>query len=243
MPRERRGVAAAEALVSLLLALTLVGLGWRALSRQRTVAGRLVHQMDAMSARRMAVTVIGRDFRQGVAGRDWPDPVGDSLPLRAFRGWALRCPEDPGRPGGVVVAYRGDRSPNPAKDSVLVLTPQGWHPTDLVRRAGTTRPSCPGGLDFDTELWTLEPPAPGVLMRVFERGSYHLAEGALRYRRGRGGRQPLTPEVFVESSALGGSRGRLLLRLATDREAWGGATWSTEVSLWSRETTRGGREE
>ncbi len=35
-----------------------------------------------------------------------------------------------------------------------------------------------------------------VLARLFERGSYHVSGAALRYRRGRGGRQPLTPEVF-----------------------------------------------
>jgi hypothetical protein len=32
------------------------------------------------------------------------------------------------------------------------------------------------------------------LVRLFESGEYHLADGALRYRRGGGGRQPLTPE-------------------------------------------------
>jgi hypothetical protein len=32
---------------------------------------------------------------------------------------------------------------------------------------------------------------------LFEAGSYHLSEGALRYRRGRGGRQPLTEEVLA----------------------------------------------
>ncbi len=236
MLRERRGIAAAEALVSLLLGLALVGLGWRALSSQRVVAGRLVHRMDVISARRMTAAVIGRDLRQGVAGRDWPDPAGDSLPLRAFRGWSLTCSSDPLRPGTAVVAYRGERSPNPAKDSVLVLTGGGWLPADLVSRVGKGKALCPTGLESDVELWTLDPPVSGFLMRVFERGSYHITDGALRYRRGRGGRQPLTAEVFTKSSALNGTHGRLLLTLASGRDVSSG-TWMAEIVVWAREVT------
>jgi hypothetical protein len=198
--------------------------------------------MEVISARRLAVTALSRDLRRGVAGRDWFDPVGDSLPLRAFRGWGLTCPGGDTHRGVTVVAYRGERTPNPAKDSVLVLTGAGWVPADLVHRSRTRQPLCPDGLDSDTELWTLDPPLSGVLMRVFEHGSYHVAGGALRYRRGRGGRQPLTAEVFAGTSALEGTRGRILLRLDSDREAWGDGAWSVGVSLWSREVAPRGME-
>lgn len=233
----------AEALVSLLLGLALVGLGWRILSRQRLVAVRLIHEMDVLSARRVAATVMGRDLRRGVAGRDWPDPAGDSLPLRAFRGWGLSCVSVAGRPGTVVVAYRGERRPNPVKDSVLVLTERGWRPANLVSRARAREPACPDGLNSDVEVWAVDPPISGPLLRVFERGSYHVAGGALRYRRGRGGRQPLTPEVFLGPSGMEGSRGRILLRLVSDRAPWGGGTWSTWIPLWSREVTPPGEGE
>lgn len=240
---DRRGIVVAEALVSLLLGLALVGLGWRILSRQRLVAVRLIHEMDVLSARRVAAMVMGRDLRRGVAGRDWPDPVGDSLPLRVFRGWGLSCASVAARPGTIVVAYRGERSPSPVKDSVLVLTDGRWLPADLIDRARIREPSCSDGLDFDMEVWTVDPPISGPLLRVFEHGSYHVQGGALRYRRGRGGRQPLTPEVFTGSSTMEGSRDRVLLRLVSDRAPWGGGTWSTSIPLWSREVTPPGREE
>ena len=225
--------------MSLLLGLALVGLGWRVLSRQRLVARRLVHQMDVLSARRVAATVLGRDLRRGVAGRDWPDPAGDSLPLRAFRGWGLSCGAASARPSSIVVAYRGERSPSPVKDSVLMLGAGGWMPADLVGRARGAGAPCSDGLDFQSEVWQVDPPVSGSVVLVFERGSYHLAGGALRYRRGKGGRQPLTREVFVGASGIGGSGGRVVLMLVSDRAPWGGGMWSKGIPLWSRDVTRG----
>ena len=55
-------------------------------------------------------------------------------------------------------------------------------------------PTCSAGeavglvLSLDRTL-----PRSPVLMRAFERGEYHAVRGALRYRRGAGGRQPITP--------------------------------------------------
>lgn len=48
------------------------------------------------------------------------------------------------------------------------------------------------------DLWTVSDSVPAglILVRYFERGSYHLSGDALRYRRGRAGRQPLTPETL-----------------------------------------------
>ncbi len=55
-------------------------------------------------------------------------------------------------------------------------------------------------------MWELDPPVPGaVIGRLFERGSYHLAAGAFRYRPGRGGRQPLTAQVLhTEAEGVSG---------------------------------------
>ena len=38
-------------------------------------------------------------------------------------------------PGKIVVAYRGERAANPIKDSVLILTAEGWRRADLTGRA------------------------------------------------------------------------------------------------------------
>ena len=199
--------------------------------------------MDVLAARRLAVAVLGRDLRRGVAGRDWRDPDGDSLPLRVFRGWGVACAGLSARRDVVAVSYRGARAPSPPKDSVLVLTDGGWVAADLVRRVRTREHLCPDGLDSATELWTLDRPISGPLMRVFERGTYHVAGGALRYRRGKGGRQPLTAEVFIESSALEGTGGRILLRLMSDRTPVGDGAWLADVSLWPSGVASSRREE
>ena len=60
------------------------------------------------------------------------------------------------------------------------------------------------------ELWEVEPLPGGALFgRVYERGSYHLTLGALRYRRGGGGRQPLTPLRVAEGSLEAGEGPRV----------------------------------
>ena len=76
-----------------------------------------------------------------------------------------------------------------------------WRAVDLVSVAA--EPSCAGEAPFDAgvgsvgERWRLgAAPADPVLLRLFETGSYHLSGGALRYRRGSGGRQPLTAAVL-----------------------------------------------
>jgi hypothetical protein len=99
----------------------------------------------------------------------------------------------------LVVRRNSSRQVDPAKDSVLVLDVEGrWHPVDLV--AVRPEPACAaapvlfeGRVSSVVEHWRVRPPTPDpVLLRVFEAGSYHLAGATLRYRRGSGGRQPLT---------------------------------------------------
>jgi hypothetical protein len=234
MSRRRSGVTVVEALVSLLLGLAMVSLGWSALARQRTVASTLKAEMDLLSARRLTALVIGKELRAGVRGRDWIGPVADSLPLRAFRGWGPVCRLGT-EPGGIVVAYRGERAANPAKDSVLILTASGWRRTDLTGRAVGPR-SCALDLGGDSEVWTVDPPVGGALVaRVFERGSYHISGGALRYRRGRGGRQPLTLDVFDDESILFAWVDRVVFRLVADRLLPGADTNSTTLQFWAPE--------
>jgi len=214
--RPPRGVTVVEVLVSLLLGLAVISLGWSALAHQRTVASRLRSEMDLLSARRLAAVVIGKELRAGVRDRDWIVRAPDSLSLRAFRGWGPVCGLG-AEPGNIVVVYHGERAANPAKDSVLILTTDGWRRADLTRRASGAG-SCTIDLGRDSEMWTIDPPVPGALVaRIFERGSYHVSGGALRYRRGLGGRQPLTLEVFDDDrSTIEARVDRVILRLVAD---------------------------
>ena len=213
MPGRRSGVTVLEVLVSLLLGLAVISLGWSVLARQRTVASRLRSQMDLLAAQRLVAVVMGKELRAGVRGRDWVVGAPDSLSLRAFRGWGPVCGFGT-EPGNIMVVYHGERAPNPVKDSVLILTTDGWLGADLTRRSSGVG-SCVMDLGGDPEMWTIDPPVPGALVaRIFERGSYHVSGGALRYRRGLGGRQPLTLEVFDDDrSTMEVRADRVVLRL------------------------------
>ncbi|MCH7562290.1 MAG: hypothetical protein IH968_00580 [Gemmatimonadetes bacterium] len=232
-----RGMSAVEALLALSLGggILLSALGL--LSVQRHSADRLLARADGLLARRVIRTVLGEELRRGVEGRDWVAPGGDSVRLRVFRGLAFMCIS--GQPDRVLARYRGSRLPDSRKDSVLVLGSNGrWQAVDLIARRPTML-TCPGAPAEAVEFWVLDPPVSGVAVaRVFETGSYHLSGGAFRYRRGRGGRQPLTPEVFIaEGSHLGvGSNGGLALELATETPAPGNP--DGRRTFWPRERVR-----
>ena len=234
-PSRRRGVTVVEVLVSLLLGLAVISFAWRALAHQQTVASRLRSDMDLLSARRLAAIVIGKELRAGVRGRDWIGPALDSLSLRAFRGWGPVC-EWRSEPGSIVVAYRGERTANPVKDSVLILTADGWRPADLTGRVSGPR-SCGMDLGGDSEVWTLDPPVSGALVaRIFERGSYHVSGGALRYRRGRGGRQPLTLDVFDDDrSSIEARVDRVIFNLVGHGIRRSADTSSAALQFWTPE--------
>ena len=91
--------------------------------------------------------------------------------------------------------------PDPARDSVLVLgVDGGWRAFDLEDVSPAEGcAGVEGERGFEWGWQNQDAPAP-VLVRSFERGEYHLADGALRYRRGFGGRQPLTPERLGSES-------------------------------------------
>ena len=120
----------------------------------------------------------------------------------------------------VRVCYRGIRNPNPEKDSILTLGEDGaWLPRALLDRVRDA-PGCAGGGEGWTESWRVgEGGGEWVLGRVFERGSYHFSHGALRYRRGGGGRQPLTAENLLRGE------------LHPASGPFGGVDWFVEVGV------------
>jgi hypothetical protein len=114
----------------------------------------------------------------------------------------------------LIVSFDGLRRPDPTKDSLLMLDDAGtWAAVGLVGVA--SGPPCPQAPTTPAERWDISLPTsrPIVLVRLFEPASYHLAAGALRYRVGGGGREPLTPEaldtrrsVFTMDSSRAGMR-------------------------------------
>ena len=229
-----RGFSAVEALVALLLGGGILISALGLFSAQKRSAERLLAQAEGLDARRMARTILGEELRRGVEGRDWSVSGGDSVRLRVFRGLAFLCPS--GRSDRVLARYQGSRLPNAGKDSVLVLGDDGrWRAADLIARAPTPL-TCPQAPSEAVELWVVDPPVPGLgVARIFETGSYHMSDDAFRYRRGRGGRQPLTGEVFVSGgSHMGvGPAGGVTLVLTTRMPGPDGPGGS--LTLWPRE--------
>lgn len=204
-----RGFTLAELLVSTVVAGLLLTAVAALLAAQARLIRAHVDGGRAEEALRVTTLVAGAELAWLEPAAD-VEPLGErALALRALRGVATPCAADA---SGLSVRYRGLRQPEPAKDSVLVLTP--WAPERaLGLRWSLEAPEACEAQDGERVLrWTLdeEPPAEALLL-LFERGSYHLQGGAFRYRRGAGGRQPLTEPVLDD--------GRSELRLLTSEGA------------------------
>lgn len=210
----RRGVG----LLELLLVLVLTGV---VLGSALAILGNLLRGMslglerwDRLEAVRTVWVTLEQELRPGRPGIDWRvDPEG-TLHIRAFRGFARVCGE-PDAIGTVPVAWRGERLPVADRDSVLVLDETGrWNLAHLSRWREAEAGCLLNG--SERQGWMTWHPAPSagvVLVRIFEAGSYSVTDGALRYSRGGGGRQPLTPELFASSSGFEAIPGGVLVRL------------------------------
>lgn len=230
----RRGSSIVEALTAMLLMIAVTGAALRTLVTLQHALTSVTTDAEIRETGRIARYALAQELRTGLAGIDWVAGTGDSVVVRAFRGTGVRCASVP--QSQWVVRYAGLRQPNPAKDSVLVLAADGvWRVADLVRvraRPGACGDGAAG------EVWELNPAVPeAVVGRIFERGSYHVATGAFRYRPGRGGRQPLTAQVLRTgagaASGVSGHGTGLDLRLAVEKAD--GATTTDSVRVWPRE--------
>ena len=190
------GISLAEALVSLLIGLLLLHLSLTSMARMRAVQSRVTSRAEFVGSMRLFRAVVRGELRLGIPGRDELLEA-DSLSLRAFRGTAVVCRRE--SPTEYLVSFRGYRAPDTSKDSVLAVGSLGQ--TEVVGLlSGRPVPDrCDAGAGGSAAVWLLdrELRSAPVILRLFERGSYHLARLALRYRSGRGGRQPLTPEVLA----------------------------------------------
>jgi type II secretory pathway pseudopilin PulG len=190
-----------HSLVELLVALSLlVSLGSTAvglLSAELRLVRRAADAAEAGNAIRFAARLLRAEM-QPLTDADSHGLAADSSRQRVFRGRGIVC----GVSGTTAtVRYAGLRNPDPAKDSIITMTRTGERVQALL---GTGRPTATGctarsgetlsGLELGGAV------QPGDVVLVFETGTWHLSGSALRYARGAGGRQPLTPAVFVDDS-------------------------------------------
>jgi prepilin-type N-terminal cleavage/methylation domain-containing protein len=206
-------------LLELITAMTLGAITAAVLGGVLLVQLRLAREAGSRSisadALRTAVAVLHGEVRRG-APADVRAASRDSIAVRAFRGSAVVCAVDHDR---LYLAYRGDRLPDPRKDSLLLVDGSGSERAFAVLDVQHTASPCPDANGSTGLRVRVSAPAPayGVAL-VYESGSYYLSTRALRYRLGAEGRQPLTPELFVQghSSFSVGASG-IAYRLRTSR--------------------------
>ncbi len=199
---DRRGFAVAEWTVAVLLLFVLVGLSARLIGHLTHVGFTQLRTAEWEQQATLAANILRLELRRGRSGTDWTTHSGDSVTLRAFRGTGWVCGPGTQPTTTVSVVFAGDRLPNPKKDSVLVLDAEGGLRA-LPLRGRQVRGSCPGVPLIHVEEWDLGPSPPSeAVLRLFESGSYSVSSGALRYRVGRGGRQPVVGSTFDTASSL-----------------------------------------
>ncbi|MGH7551690.1 MAG: PilW family protein [Longimicrobiales bacterium] len=195
--RCRQGLSLAELVVALWLSALVAAIVVTLLHTVSRLAGHSADRADVLEATRTAAAILSADL----AGLD---PIADlyrlepeSLSLRVFRGTGIVCGFAGSDP---LVRYRGLRQPEPVKDSVLVLTASPAERAVSLDDAAPAAGACPAAATEDVFRIRLATAlVDRDLIAIFEPGSYHL-DGAFRYRRGAGGRQPVTADVFADSS-------------------------------------------
>ncbi len=198
-----QGVTLLETLFAILLLSFLVPGAWNVLSVQRNAGVLIAHRAESLETVRTVAWLLSEEVSSGRPGVDWVVEGGDTLDLRAFRGQGL-VDEEATEGASIRLCYWGTRSPNPEKDSVLLLGKNGrWSAHDLRDRTEIST-GCLGETGGTEERWNLVPdPPPSAFARLYEKGRYHLSARALRYQRGEGGRQPLTPERIEFGRMMG----------------------------------------
>jgi hypothetical protein len=212
----RAGATLLELLITMavttLLGAALCGL----LITQLRIARSLTDRAQAGEAVRLTAAVLQGEARR-LAAADVRGLAADSLAIRAFRGAGVPCHS---ADATVHVRYRGDRLPEPAKDSVLavrvVAAGAGAAVALLDARAGAHDMCSAGPGERVLQLRLAEPLDSAAVVLVFESGRYFISNRALRYRIGAEGRQPLTAELLLAGSRFEpAADGQIRLRLVT----------------------------
>lgn len=192
----RPGYSLVEAIAASLIASVITALMVSAIVTQIRAGAIIAHGAESDAALALATAVITSELRDALPS-DVPAAEADSLALRAFRATAIVCDTADGR---ATVRWAGSRTPDPAKDSAVVLRAGAEWTVPIASANALASAPCPARVDerfFRIETGTgLQ---PGDVLLAFERGTYHLSARALRWRIGQGGRQPLTPEIFDDA--------------------------------------------
>ena len=193
--RGRAGYTLAEALVALLVASVLTVCLATLLALVGRIASRQAETASAAETERIAAAVLGAELR--ALTRADATFTRDSVRLRAFRGTGVVCGAST---DAVLMAYDGVRVPEPDKDSVLLVWVEREHAFDVAAvSASASCPDASAAIRITTRAPLPDSLGVPLLALVFETGAYSLARSALRYRRGAGGRQPLTDETLAGS--------------------------------------------
>ncbi|MGQ0560271.1 MAG: hypothetical protein ACT443_00185 [Gemmatimonadota bacterium] len=197
--RARRGTALVE-LVTTLVVLGILLAACAALIHSQTGLVKTVSEgAAAAEALRTARLVLRAELRD-LDTTDVRAISADSLATRVYRAWGIVCAIDHRI---ISLRYRGVRNPDPAKDSLLLVSD-----ARVIAFGAAAAPAESCVPRADEQLVFIATDAKVRLNEVvllFESGAYHLANHALRYRLGGGGRQPITDELL------------------DDRESWFGA--------------------
>jgi len=193
-------------LLELILAVAVTGVVAGALfgllHGQERLARAQADGVTAAEALRLSAFVLSGELRLLQPDEDIARFAPESAAVRVLRGFALVCGA---ASAGILVRYRSVRAADPAKDSILVLRADSAARPLPLAGAAPAHVGCAAGPGERVELWSLgaaSPPPVGSAALLFESGTYALTGGALRYRRGEGGRQPLTVE-WLDDAASG----------------------------------------
>jgi hypothetical protein len=191
----RHGSSLAELVVAMTVGGLLSALLFGLLSSQLRLARETPDRIDVADAVRVTSHVVAGEVRR-MAPPDLRALSRDSMAIRAYRGAAIVCARDGEHLG---VRFRGDRLrrilPRIPFWSCL-RSPQNVPCVCSI--SVMRRPTCVAKPGETLMSWTVQPAIDmASVLLIFESGTYYLTAGALRYRLGAEGRQPVTTELFL----------------------------------------------
>jgi hypothetical protein len=168
-----------------LVAATGVGL----LKTQTQVAHQTTARSERNDGTRAAALILQTELDMIEPGADLRAIARDSISARIFRGVGVVCGV---RDSIVYMRFRGMRMPEPGRDSAMQLAVENAVAVKLVAEQSVCRGQ-PGERLLAMSL--SQTARLGSTWMFFENGTYQLHSNALRYRRDKENRQPVTAEI------------------------------------------------
>ncbi len=211
--QNRSGSTLLEVIVAALLGAMVTGTAVLLIQAQARITHGTSERSERNDALRSALAVLHAELEPIYPATDLHAVARDSVTARILRGLAVVCAQDG---ESAYARYRGLRLPDPGKDSALYVGIEHVVPI-LSARVDST--ACAHGAGESVVAFTWPANAPtGSLWLIFETGSYHLQNNALRYRRPGDSRQPITNEIIDHRlSYFAGDGQRMLSATLTGR--------------------------